>query len=120
MSALSPFLMVALGGALGAITRLIISQNFNKDLPWGTMLANILGSLLLGYLAAKWERSDIPSMVQFLLMVGFCGSLTTFSTFIFELFTFMQKGEMIYGLIYIFLSIILAFLLFLLAFMGAR
>jgi len=62
------------GGCLGALARAGLAEVFT--MPWGTLVANIAGSFLLGYVATRSPR---------LLGTGFCGALTTFSTFQVEL-----------------------------------
>lgn len=83
-------LLVALGGAGGAVARFAISLAALKYLgtywPWGTLIANLLGCLLLGLLTPFFVRAGEGSEgLRMLLAVGFLGSLTTFSTLCFEL-----------------------------------
>ena len=78
-------LLVALGAALGAPTRwwvdVAIQRRWTPLFPWGTFLVNITGSTLLGVFAARWSST---STALALLGIGFCGSLTTFSSFAWE------------------------------------
>jgi CrcB protein len=78
-------LLVTLGAALGAPTRwwvdVRIQRRFAPLFPLGTFVVNVVGSLLLGILAAEWSST---SAWLALLGVGFCGSLTTFSSFAYE------------------------------------
>jgi len=69
--------MVALGGAVGAMGRFLLSHWRTPRFPFATFMANVSGSFLLGFLAAG--SSESPLLL--LMGVGFCGSLTTFSTF---------------------------------------
>src|SRR5829696_1872147 len=92
MNALRDFLLVALGGGLGAMTRYAIGLAtqycFGKNFPWGTLVANLLGCLIVGIvgqrvLAIEQAAGD-SSLAHFLrvaVMVGFLGGLTTFSAF---------------------------------------
>ena len=76
---------VALGGALGSVLRYLLAVWFRPDLsvlPWATLLANVAGCLLLGYLHG---RTAINPGLLLLAGVGFCGGLTTFSTLSAEL-----------------------------------
>lgn len=88
MSNLNPALMALLvgaGGSVGALGRYYVSvgmaQWLGSDWPFGTMTVNLLGSLTMGVLAALAVRGHIPPMVQAVVLVGFLGAFTTFSTF---------------------------------------
>lgn len=77
-------LLVLVGGALGASCRFLIDRAVtlrftNPHLPWGTLLVNVSGSLLLGLLAALAGR--LSGWYHPLVATGFCGALTTYSTF---------------------------------------
>jgi CrcB protein len=78
-------LLVAVGAALGAPTRwwvdVTIQRRWTPVFPWGTFVVNVVGSALLGILAAHWMST---SSTFALLGIGFCGSLTTFSSFAWE------------------------------------
>ncbi len=111
---------VALGGAIGAMGRFYVTTLFNKGYPWGTLLVNVVGSLALGYIAALFEKYIIHPNWRLVLMVGFCGGLTTFSSFAMDFFNFIEQGELLKGLIYVILSITMAFLLFAAGYYGAR
>src|SRR5262245_57887733 len=78
-------LLVALGAALGAPTRwwvdVQIQRRWTPLVPWGTFVVNVTGSALLGFFAARWSTG---SSTLALLGIGFCGSLTTFSSFAWE------------------------------------
>lgn len=81
---MTSFLWVALGAAIGAPARYLIDrgvQQFHETLvPLGTLTVNVLGSLVLGLLAG----AETGQRLTLLIGVGFCGALTTFSTFAFE------------------------------------
>lgn len=70
-------LLVALGAAAGAALRYLAGQLLDRRVTWGTLLVNLLGSLLLGWLVGR----GIGGHWQALVGVGFCGGLTTYSTF---------------------------------------
>ncbi|MBB4637146.1 fluoride efflux transporter CrcB [Longimicrobium terrae] len=84
-------LLVALGGAAGAVTRYgagrWIGTAARGGFPWGTFAVNLAGSLLLGIIVARVPPDDPRRL---LLAVGFCGGLTTFSTFGYETFALLQ------------------------------
>lgn len=90
-------LSVAAGGALGAAARYgiggWIQQVTRSDFPWGTMLVNVTGSLVLGFVMV-WLRGTTASVeLRALLTVGVLGGYTTFSTLSYETVTMLQEGE---------------------------
>jgi len=70
-------LLVALGGAAGSSLRYVIAQRWDDRLPTGTLAVNVLGSFLLGLLAAM----SVSGQLAALLGTGFCGGFTTYSAF---------------------------------------
>jgi len=103
--------LVALGGAVGALGRFWVSsiliRNPGHFLPLGTLTVNILGSLLMGvFYVLVLERGLLPTEVRPLVMVGFLGAFTTFSTFSLETLSLIEQGHMLAALIYILLSVI--------------
>jgi CrcB protein len=90
-------LSVALGGAFGAVSRFVIAhalgQRLAMGIPWGTLVANVVGCFLLGalYEAGRW--APLNPNVRGLLSVGFVGALTTFSTFTLETINLMRGGK---------------------------
>ncbi|MFJ2763347.1 fluoride efflux transporter FluC [Streptomyces prasinus] len=83
------WLLVLAGGAVGAPARYLIGEAARKRLPssfhWGTFLANMAASLLLGFLVEAGTGGALGKSGQALLSVGFCGALSTWSTFSSEL-----------------------------------
>ncbi|MFE6611117.1 fluoride efflux transporter CrcB [Amycolatopsis sp. NPDC057786] len=81
-------LFIALGGGFGAIVRFLTDLRLRAwrgiAFPWGTLAVNITGSLILGALTGWALHGGQPDGVRSLLAVGFCGGLTTFSTFGYE------------------------------------
>jgi CrcB protein len=80
------FLAVALGGAIGAVSRYgvdrAIEARSSSSFPWATLTVNVSGCLLVGFLiAAVVDRHEAPAWLRAALVVGFCGGYTTFSTF---------------------------------------
>lgn len=90
------WLAVAVGGAAGAASRYVVdfavSQRSDGVFPWGTWTVNMLGSLLLGFLAGYAARRGDPALWQVAATSGFCGGFTTFSTFMFETFALIEEG----------------------------
>ncbi len=88
-STLTPLLWLAVGATAGAALRYTISlwtvAQFGATLPYGTFIANMLGCMVLGgFLTLALERPQIGPRTRLLVSTGFCGSLTTFSTFSYE------------------------------------
>lgn len=90
-------LLVLAGGALGAplryLTDLLVQSRHDSVFPWGTFTVNVVGSLLLGATAAAVAATDGPGWVLTLVGTGFCGALTTFSTFGFETVRLLEQGS---------------------------
>ena len=99
--ALSLFLVVALGGLVGAPSRYLldraISTRVESDLPWGTFVINVTGSFVLGLLTGLTLASHLPGLLKALLGTGFCGAYTTFSTFTFENIRLFEDGRLLEG-----------------------
>jgi fluoride exporter len=107
-------LLVGIGGFIGSVARFWVSKlNLHLhflSIPIGTLTVNVLGSLIIGFLAGISAKSEIlsPSLRLF-LMVGVCGGFTTFSSFTNENLTLMQNGQILSLLLYTGLSILLGF-----------
>jgi fluoride exporter len=96
-------LLVALGGAIGACLRFLtdrwVQARHDTGFPWGTLVVNAIGSLLLGSLAgAGLFGTELP-VVQPLLGIGLCGALTTFSTFGYESIRLIIDGARLFALL---------------------
>jgi len=89
--------LVLIGGAVGAplryLTDLFIQARHDSVLPWGTLTVNVVGSLMLGGLASAVVNDGAPDWVLTLGGTGFCGALTTFSTFGFETVRLLEDGS---------------------------
>jgi len=90
-------LMVAAGGCVGALLRYWISgwayRVLDGGFPWGTLVVNILGCFLIGFLWVIFERTIFPPSARDFLFIGLLGALTTFSTFGFETVNLLRDGE---------------------------
>lgn len=91
-----PILLVALGGAAGAVTRYVVDTWIAQRagaFPLGTLVINLSGTLLLGFLfALAIERGVLPREVRAPLMIGFLGAYTTFSTLMLESWRLWEDG----------------------------
>lgn len=104
--------LVGLGGALGSILRYVsvglTNKYFHGIFPLATLAINILGSLLIGLfigIIAKYYPDNQP--LRFLLIVGFCGGFTTFSSFASENYSLFQNGQQFLAYLYIIVSVML-------------
>jgi len=103
---------IAIGGALGAVMRYLASTSvhrlFGTDFPYGTLTVNVVGSLLMGFISILLlERFMLADYWRAIIMIGFLGAFTTFSTFSMETFNLMQSGEMAKAFINMFISVFL-------------
>lgn len=106
---LQRLLLVAVGGAAGALARYLIggwiAGRMGISFPWGTIFINVTGSFLLGLLGVlAYERLLVPPETLTLLGVGFLGSYTTFSTWQYETFRLLENGSWPYGLVNLLVS----------------
>ncbi len=92
--------LVALGGAIGSVARFwcsgLVANALGQTFPWGTLVVNIAGSLVIGFTATLTGpdgRMFVPSDVRTFIMVGICGGYTTFSSFSLQTLALMQDGE---------------------------
>lgn len=100
---------VFLGGGVGSVLRFLISQYTSKmmnvgNFPVGTLIVNMVGCFLIGVFTAYFIRID--NALKFLLITGFCGGFTTFSTFAAENLSLWQNQQWGFLALYIILSII--------------
>lgn len=99
------WIAVAIGGALGAMARygvstLVFDAASNK-FPYATLTVNVLGSLLMGILyVVIVEKAMLPPEMRSILMVGFLGAFTTFSTFSLDALGLWQNGHLFMALVY--------------------
>lgn len=105
---------IFLGGGLGCLVRYLISvllRMNSLNFPVATFSVNIVGSLVLGFIAALYLRQpELHPTVRLALGVGFCGGLTTFSTFSLETFEMIKNGALVSAIFYIFVSVLVCLL----------
>lgn len=104
--------LVALGGSAGSVLRYLISvwssRQFPSAFPWGTFIINITGCFIIGLLIGFISRfGSLENEVRLLLVVGFCGGYTTFSTFSAENLRLLETGNYITLSLYIAVSVLL-------------
>ena len=103
-------LFVFLGGGLGSISRFLISKYIQvpkEGFPWATLLANFIGCFLIGLLLGLVIKNEnLRSDFYLFAAVGFCGGLTTFSTFSMENILFLRSGDYLTFISYTLLSLI--------------
>jgi CrcB protein len=97
--------LVGLGSMAGGVSRYgmsLLTQNVSAfSLPYGTLVSNLAGCLLIGVIAGLGERSELLSTeMRLLLATGFCGGFTTLSSFIYELGQFVQDKEYFFASTY--------------------
>ncbi|QDO93922.1 fluoride efflux transporter CrcB [Formosa sediminum] len=106
--------LVFIGGGFGSVLRYTISKYINDahtGIPYGTFLVNILGSLLIGILLGLANKNHLMSHnYTLLLATGFCGGLTTFSTFAYENQVFLKTGDFLNFTLYTFTTFVVGFL----------
>ena len=98
-------MLIGAGSFLGGTSRYLISRavehGTTTTFPWGTMVVNIIGCLLVGLIYGLFERGSIGGQdLKMFLTVGFCGGFTTFSTFIHENYIFLNDRNFLYFLLY--------------------
>ncbi|MEV3981053.1 fluoride efflux transporter CrcB [Nonomuraea sp. NPDC049758] len=90
-------LVVFVGGLIGAPARYLVDAGVTraagKAMPWGTLAVNVIGSAVLGVLMGVASRGALPPAVLSLVGTGFCGALTTFSTFSADTWKMLAAGS---------------------------
>ena len=106
-------LYIAVGGAIGSVTRyfigMAIQQRVGTTFPFGTLVINITGSFLLGFLLrATFSTTTLSPEQRALLTTGFCGGYTTFSTFSFDTAGMIEDGSYARAITYLGLSVVVS------------
>lgn len=104
-----PYLLVALGGALGAVARFgvatLVTRRIGAAFPLGTLIINVSGCFLIAaFLSAAAVRSGLDEGWRYLFPIGFVGAYTTFSTYEWELWKLVEAGQLGRAALYFSLS----------------
>lgn len=98
------YMLIAIGGSLGSLSRFLVSKSIAEQhsgaYPLGTFAINLAGAFLLGVITAFHVNFSVYAFIA----IGFLGSFTTFSTFMFESFSLFQSGEKKNAILYLMIS----------------
>jgi CrcB protein len=105
---------IVIGGGIGALLRYLTSQFvnnlYNKNFSLGTIFVNCVGALLIGFLINIFDLFGINTKLKLLIITGFLGGYTTFSTYSLETVNYFINGNIKYGILNILLNNILCIL----------
>jgi CrcB protein len=110
---LQNLIALSLGAVLGALAR-FTATHFSSELsqhhgfPYGTLIVNITGSFLAGFVLAYTQRNGHDDIVRIALVTGFCGAYTTFSAFSYETVEYFRQGAIMTGIVNIATNNVLA------------
>ena len=94
---ITKILLLMAGGAIGTVSRYAVSGLTYKfvegTFPTGTLVVNVLGSLIIGLLWGTWETANLSSPMRTFIFIGILGGFTTFSTYSLETLTLFREGE---------------------------
>ena len=115
MSIIIQILSVSIGGALGAITRAKIAScldNTKSGFPLGTFIANMSASFLLGIILVTMRKFQMPIYVDLFIEVGFCATLSTFSSLAWQIANMLQRKRFLLAFCYAISTIFCGMVLF--------
>lgn len=103
------YLLIALGGAAGSVLRYllggVVQRTSSSGFPIGTMFVNVSGCFVIGILVRQFMNMQLSPEMRALLIVGFCGGFTTFSTFSAETIGLIEGGEYARASTYVIMSV---------------
>jgi len=109
------YLMIGIAGAFGAMARFaltsLLMHTLGRGFPFGTLVVNVLGSVLMGFLAiwlsSRWE---MPLEYRIAILTGFLGAFTTFSAFSIDALALMERNQWLLASLYIGVTVLLCIL----------
>jgi CrcB protein len=108
---IAKLIAVTLGGGIGTLMRYLIFfyfERFHKSIfPWPTLLVNLTGALLIGFLWGYFDRVYVSPGIRMFIFIGILGSFTTFSTFAFDILSLVNDGHYKNMVVYLLASNIL-------------
>lgn len=107
-----PFIAIFFGGGLGSVMRygvqlMLHERIVSSTFPWSTLVVNIFGSFLIGWLYAFSAKFNLSEDLRLFLTAGLCGGFTTFSTFSNDIILMLRQGDWLLAIIYIIGSIVI-------------
>ncbi len=114
---MTKFIYLGIGSVLGGFARYFMSDSIHKALgasyPYSTLIVNLLGCLIIGFASSlSEEKLFFGANGNILLIVGFCGAFTTFSTFMLETDNLIKYGQFFRALSYVVISCVAGFVAF--------
>ncbi|MEQ1349678.1 fluoride efflux transporter CrcB [Acinetobacter junii] len=104
-----PLISIALGSILGAWLRWLIGLKLNPifpAIPLGTVTVNFIGGFIIGFAISYFSQNALSPNYKLFVITGFCGALTTFSTFSAEIIALLQQGKLSYAVAAIVIHVI--------------